>query len=77
MKCGRLIAPKTNAGQGDDTAFNNFYSNDYLKLPLTPHQRSYAFVLAHGMDAVNSDMQNFKHFEENLTASIKSESYFA
>jgi predicted aldo/keto reductase-like oxidoreductase len=77
MKCGRLIAPKSNAGQGDSSAFDGFYSDEYLKLPLTPHQRSYAYVLEHGMDAVNSDMQNFKHFEENLAASTKSNTYFA
>jgi len=77
MKCGRLIAPKTNAGQGDNTAFDNFYSEDYRKLPITPHQKSYAFVLKHGMDAVNSDMQNFKHFEENLHASVNAERFFA
>ncbi len=30
-----------------------------------------------GVDVVNSDMQNFKHFEENLIATRESNRYFA
>ena len=77
MKAGRLIAPVTSAGKGDDSAFNAFYDQRLLKAPLTPHQRSYAFVVEHGLDAVNADMQNFKHFEENLHAVRTAHTYFA
>jgi len=68
MKGGRFIAPGASLGKGDETAFNQFYTDAYLKTPLSPFQRSYAFCLENGMDTVNSDMQNFKHFEENVIA---------
>jgi hypothetical protein len=48
-----------------------------MKTQLTAFQRSYAFVLAHGMDVVNADMQNFKHFEDNLLAAKTAHTYFA
>lgn len=57
--------------------FDKYYDEEFLKADLTPFQRSYAYVLAHGVDAVNSDMQNFKHFEENVTAARTSDTYFA
>jgi aryl-alcohol dehydrogenase-like predicted oxidoreductase len=44
---------------------------------LSPFQRSYAFVLAHGMDAVNADMQVFAHLEENVAAAATSANHFA
>lgn len=77
MKAGRFIAPGTALGKGDTAAFDKFYSEDYLKSPLSPFQRSYAFVLENGMDTVNADMQNFQHFEENLIAARDSAKYLA
>lgn len=77
MKAGRLIAPKRAGGQGDTGAYDGFYDTKLMAASYTPHQRSYAFVLAHGLDAVNADMQNFKHFEENLTAVRDGHTYFA
>ena len=77
MKAGRFIAPGTALGKGDETAFDKFYSKKYLDAPLTSFQRSYAFVLEHGMHTVNADMQNFKHFEENLIAAKDYQTYFA
>jgi hypothetical protein len=53
-------------GQGDPTAFDNYYDAKAIERQLNPFQRSYAYVLAHGCDVVNADMQNFKHLEENL-----------
>lgn len=76
MKAARFIAPGTALGKGDTTAFDQFYTEDYIKSPLSPFQRSYAFVLEHGVDTVNADMQNFKHFEENLVAARDSGQYF-
>lgn len=77
MKAGRFIAPGSALGKGDEKAFDKFYSKDYLNAPLTSFQRSYAFVLENGMHTVNADMQNFKHFEENLIAARDFTKYFA
>lgn len=77
MKAGRLIAPATSAGKGDDAAYDRFYSKDFIETNLTPHQRAYAFVVQHGLDAVNADMQNMRHFEENLAAVVQSPEFFA
>ena len=77
MKAGRFIAPGTSLGKGDESAFDQFYSEEYLKSPLSSFQRSYAFVLENGMDTVNADMQNFKHFEENLIAARDSALHYA
>jgi hypothetical protein len=48
-----------------------------MKAPLSPFQRSYAFVLAHGLDAVNADSQSIEHLHENFTAAATSQNYFA
>ncbi|MBI2424557.1 MAG: aldo/keto reductase [Candidatus Hydrogenedentes bacterium] len=78
MKAGRYLAPKMAAlGNGEETAFDTFYDQKFLESGLNPYQRSYAYVLEHGIDAVNADMQNFKHFEENLHAAVNSHTYFA
>ncbi|MEK7794960.1 MAG: aldo/keto reductase, partial [Candidatus Hydrogenedentota bacterium] len=77
MKAGRFIAPGIALGKGDETAFDKEYDEKFMKTQLTAFQRSYAFVLAHGMDVVNADMQNFKHFEDNLVAARDSHTYFA
>ena len=77
MKAGRFMAPGVVGGKGDETVFDQFYSEKYLKSPLSSFQRSYAFVLENGMDTVNADMQNFKHFEENLIAARDSGMHYA
>ncbi|MCH7959562.1 MAG: aldo/keto reductase [Candidatus Hydrogenedentes bacterium] len=77
MKAARFIAPATALGKGDSSALDSFYDEAFLKAPLSPFQRSYAFVLENGIDVMNSDMQNFKHFEENLIAAKTSHEYFA
>ena len=59
------------------TTFDKYYDDRLMKVKLSPYQRSYAFVLEHGLDVVNSDMQNFKHFEENIVAAKSSKVYFA
>jgi hypothetical protein len=75
MKAARFIAPATALGKGDPTAFDSHYPADYLANDLSPFQRSYAYVLQHGIDVMNSDMQNFKHFEENVIAAKTAEDY--
>ena len=67
MKTVRYLAPFWSLGKGDPTAFDHVYSEKF-KSSLNPFQRAYAYVLQHGLDVVNADMQNFKHLEENITA---------
>jgi aryl-alcohol dehydrogenase-like predicted oxidoreductase len=69
MKAARHLAPKLTAlGASDQTAFDDVYDDEERSWPFNPFQRSYAYVLKHGLDVVNSDMQNFTHLEENLAA---------
>jgi len=72
MKTVRHLAPKTALGKGDVTAFDSVYENKFLKSPLNPFQRAYAYVLEYGLDVVNADMQNFTHLEENIVAAATS-----
>lgn len=84
MKAARYIAVRPYGGvygkvndESIMTAFDKFYEKKLLDAPLSPYQRSYAFVLENGMDVVNADMQNIKHFEENLAVARASAEYFA
>jgi len=72
MKTVRYLAPMRSLGKGDPSAFDEFYDEDSKASPLNPFQRAYAYVLAHGLDVVNADMQNFKHLEENIVAAVTS-----
>jgi len=58
-------------------AFDKYYDENLLAAPLTGFQRSYAYVLAHGLDVVNADMQSLAHLKENVIAATTSQSYFA
>jgi aryl-alcohol dehydrogenase-like predicted oxidoreductase len=77
MKAGRYLAGRKFLGWGQPTAFDEHYSADFLASGLSPFQRSYAFVLAHGLDAVNADMQSIAHLRENVTAAVSSAQHFA
>lgn len=77
MKAARFLAGKMAGGQADDTAFDSHYTEKLMKSGLNAFQRSYAYVLQNGLDVVNSDMQNFTHFEENLAAAQDGHKYFA
>jgi aryl-alcohol dehydrogenase-like predicted oxidoreductase len=84
MKAARPIATEPYGGKygrvAEDsimTAFDKFYDQRLLNANLSAYQRSYAYVLENGVDVVNSDMQNFKHFEENLIAARESRTYLA
>jgi len=70
MKTVRYLAPMKSLGKGDSSAFDNLYDEDFKASSLNPFQRAYAYVLAHGLDVVNADMQNFKHLEENIIAAV-------
>lgn len=52
----------------DPSIFDKNYGERLMQSGLNPYQRSYAYVLQNGMDVVNADMQNFRHFEENILA---------
>jgi hypothetical protein len=47
-----------------------------MQAKLSEFQRSYAFVLEHGIDAVNADMQSLMHLQENFFAAATSAEYF-
>jgi aryl-alcohol dehydrogenase-like predicted oxidoreductase len=76
MKAGRYLAGRKFLGWGRPAAFDEHYSADFLNSGLSPYQRSYAFVLAHGLDAVNADMQSLEHLQENVAAAVGSSRYF-
>ncbi len=75
MKAARYLSSR--GGASTEKAFDGHYSDSFKQSGLSPWQRSYAFVLAHGVDVVNSDMQNFGHFKENLAAVQRSGELFA
>lgn len=72
MKAGRYLAGRKFLGWGKPTAFDEYYDEAFMNAGLSPFQRSYSYVLAHGLDAVNADMQNFRHLEENFVAAAGS-----
>ncbi len=69
MKAARHLAGLPILGWFKKTdAFNEFYDKKLLASSLSPFQRSYAHVLAHGLDVVNADMQSLAHLRENIIA---------
>lgn len=77
MKAGRYLAGRKFFGWGKPDAFDEHYAPDFLASGLSPYQRSYAFVLGHGLDVVNADMQSLAHLQENVAAAVGSERFFA
>lgn len=77
MKAGRYLAGRRFLGWGNPDAFDRYYDPALLESGLSPFQRSYAYVLAHGLDAVNADMQALAHLKENAIAAATSERYAA
>jgi aryl-alcohol dehydrogenase-like predicted oxidoreductase len=76
MKAGRVLASRKWYGKGNPKAFDGFYDEELLKSGLDDFQRSYAFVLEHGLDAVNADMQSDSHLKANFVAAATSHQYF-
>lgn len=74
MKSARHLSAE---GDNQAAAFDAHYTEKQLASGLDPFQRAYAYVLAHGMDVVNSDMQNFAHFEANVKAVKEGVAVFA
>ena len=77
MKAGRYLAGRKFLGWGRPTAFDELYDPKLLAAKLSAYQRSYAFVLEHGLDVVNADMQSLPHLRENIVAAATSRRYFA
>jgi aryl-alcohol dehydrogenase-like predicted oxidoreductase len=77
MKAGRFLAGRKWLGWGNPDAFNKYYQPQLLQAKFSEFQRSYAFVLENGLDAVNADMQTMQHLNENFTAAATSGDYFA
>jgi predicted oxidoreductase len=76
MKAGRYLAGRRFLGWGNPDAYDGYYDPQLLSAKLTAFQRSYAYVLAHGLDAVNADSQTWQHLKENFAAAAMSKSYF-
>lgn len=76
MKAGRYLAGRRFLGWGNPRAFDGHYGERLLRARLSEFQRSYAYVLEHGLDAVNADMQSPLHLKENFIAAATSARYF-
>jgi aryl-alcohol dehydrogenase-like predicted oxidoreductase len=57
--------------------FDQYYDEKLMSASLSPFQRSYAYVLAHGLDVVNADIQDLAQLQENVAATAGSPTYFA
>ena len=77
MKAGRHISGRKFLSWGKADVFDDFYDEKVLASNLSSHQRSYAYVLEHGLDAVNADMQSLAHLGENFVAAATAPEYFA
>jgi aryl-alcohol dehydrogenase-like predicted oxidoreductase len=58
-------------------AFDPYYDDVLMAAPLSPFQRSYAYVLGHGLDVVNADIQDVAQLQENVAATAASRSFYA
>tara|TARA_B100000676_G_scaffold19229_1_gene16739 strand:- start:5651 stop:6670 length:1020 start_codon:yes stop_codon:yes gene_type:complete len=76
MKAGRHLAGRWWLGGGNEKAYDEHYPDTLLKAGLNGFQRSYAYVLEHGLDAVNADMQSFEHLQQNFVATAQSKTWF-
>ena len=75
MKAGRFLAGRRWLGWGNPEAFDEFYDEKMLKAKLSEFQKSYAYVLEHGLDVVNANMQTMLHLKENFIAAATSRDY--
>ena len=75
MKVARHMAGAMFGGRSARQAYDEFYSEKMQNAQFSPFQKAYAFVLEHGMDVVNADIQNFDILEENFIAAATSREY--
>jgi aryl-alcohol dehydrogenase-like predicted oxidoreductase len=76
MKAARYLSGRGWFARGNRGAFNPFYEAKLLSSELSDFQRSYAYVLEHGLDVVNADMQALELLRENVIAAATSSQYF-
>ena len=77
MKVGRLLAGRRWGGGANGKVFDGHYDKAFLAANLSDFQRSYAYVLEHGLDVVNADIQDYAILKENFVAAATAERYFA
>lgn len=77
MKAARHLSREAGNGEDAAAAFDEYYNAEHMASGLNAFQRSYAYVLQHGVDVVNADMQNFTHFQENVAAVQQAKKVFA
>ncbi len=75
MKVARHMAGAMFGGRAARQAYDGFYNEKMQNAEFSPFQKAYAFVLEHGMDVVNADIQNFDILEENFIAASTSGEY--
>lgn len=76
MKVARHLAPRLFGDRNVKNLYESHYSEKLKNSDFSVFQKSYAYVLEHGMDVVNSDIQNFDILEENFLAAATSGEYF-
>ncbi len=77
MKAGRYLKGRKFLSWGNAGAFDDHYAGKLAAADLSAFQKSYAFVLEHGLDVVNADIQDVGQLRENLVAAATSAEYFA
>jgi len=77
MKTVRHLSFARGRGENGLGFFDHLYSPALKASGLNPFQRAYAYALENGIDVVNSDMQNFAHLEENISAASSAHQYRA
>lgn len=75
MKVARHLAPRLFGRDNAKDLYDSHYSEKLKKSEFSVFQKSYAYVLEHGMDVVNSDIQNIDILEENFLAAATSREY--
>ncbi|MDA1302474.1 MAG: aldo/keto reductase [Proteobacteria bacterium] len=75
MKAARSLAGRR-FGWGEPDAFDRYYPPKLMQSQMSAFQRSYAYVLANGLDAVNADMQHWQHLRENFVAATTAQQLF-
>jgi hypothetical protein len=76
MKAGRHLAGRWYTGGRNPDVYDEYYNEKMMAAKMSEFQRSYAYVLEHGLDAVNADSQSFAILAENFYATATSKSYF-
>ena len=76
MKAARHLAPRLFGGRDAKELYESHYPDKLRNSQFSVFQKSYAYVLEHGMDVVNSDIQNFDILAENYRAAATSHEYF-